>query len=200
MSASTAPGAARHRFVPPPPPRTPKAAGTRRRLLDLAARQFIERGYSAVSMNDIATAADLTKGALYGHFRSKGQLLVEVIRWKHSEREQEPDFVATLADPERGLELMYDSAGRDIRLLDVDAAAAARHDPDIAAGLEDIYRERHAWIRDAITGVSDPDTAVWLLFALSAGIGMQEAVGSPLPDTDRLRAALRTTVDSLGRG
>ncbi|WP_019929594.1 TetR/AcrR family transcriptional regulator [Nocardia sp. BMG111209] len=197
MSTSTDREAARRRFTPPPPPRTPKAAGTRRRLLDLAARLFIERGYSAVSMNDIAAAADLTKGALYGHFRSKGQLLVEVIRWKHSEREQEPDFVAALADPERGLDLMYDRAGRDIRLLDVDAAAAARHDPDIAAGLEEIHRERHAWIREAVADASDPDTVTWLIFALSLGIGMREAAGTSSPDTGRLHTALRAALDSL---
>ncbi len=79
-------------FVPPPPPKTPKSAGTRRRLLDVAAELFIERGYSAVSMRDIAAAARLTKGAVYGHFRSKGQLLVEVIRWKIAERDHAPGF------------------------------------------------------------------------------------------------------------
>ncbi|MQY31935.1 TetR/AcrR family transcriptional regulator [Nocardia aurantia] len=198
MNPSTVPNAARRQFVPPPPPRTPKAAGTRRLLLDLAARLFIERGYSAVSMNDIAVAAGLTKGAVYGHFRSKGQLLVEVIRWKHTEREQSPDFLAALQDPDRALDLMYDGAGREIRLLDVDAAAAARHDPDIAAGIEELHRERHEWIRNAIVGVADPDVATWLIFVLSLGIGMREAAGAPLPDYARLRTGLRTALDSLG--
>ncbi|MQY21443.1 TetR/AcrR family transcriptional regulator [Nocardia macrotermitis] len=197
MSASVEPGAAREQFVPPPPPRTPKAAGTRRRLLDLAARLFIERGYSAVSMTDIATAADLTKGALYGHFRSKGQLLIEVIRWKMDQQQQTPDYAATLADPTRAIDLMYNPEGRDIRLLDVDAAAAARHDPEVAAGLAELHRERHAWIRDALTGVTDPDTVIWVIFALTRGIGMREAGGDPLPDTTRLHAALSAVMGAL---
>lgn len=35
-------------------PLTPKAAATYQRLLELSARLFIERGYSAVSLRDIA--------------------------------------------------------------------------------------------------------------------------------------------------
>ena len=197
MSGSVAPAVGHRPFVPPPPPRTPKAAGTRRRLMALAASLFIERGYSAVSMHDIASAAQLTKGALYGHFRSKGQLLVEVIRWKIAERDHAPDFSALTAGAGQGVRLMYEEAGRDIRLLEVDAAAAARHDPDVAAGLASLYLERHARIRDAVSGVADPDTAAWLVAALSAGIGMRESTGLPLPDHDRLHTALLAALRGL---
>lgn len=174
------------RFVPPPPPRTPKSARTRKLLIDVAAELFIERGYAAVSMQDIASTAGLTKGALYGHFRSKGQLLVEAIRWKLAERENEPRFVEATAGDEGGVSLMYDDAGRQVRLLEVDAAAAARHDPDVAAGLADFYRERHERIRDVTSGLRDPDSSAWLVAALTGGIGMREAAGVPLPDHDRL--------------
>ena len=197
MSGSVAPAVGHRPFVPPPPPRTPKAAGTRRRLMALAASLFIERGYSAVSMHDIASAAQLTKGALYGHFRSKGQLLVEVIRWKIAERDHAPDFSELTAGAGQGVRLMYEEAGRDIRLLEVDAAAAARHDPDVAAGLASLYLERHARIRDAVSGVADPDTAAWLVAALSAGIGMRESTGLPLPDHDRLHTALLAALRGL---
>ena len=147
------------RFVPPPPPRTPKSARTRKLLIDVAAELFIERGYDAVSMRDIAAAADLTKGAVYGHFRSKGQLLVEAIRWKLAERENEPAFLEATAEPTSGgVELMYDDAGRQVRLLEVDAAAAARHDPDVAAGLAAFYGDRHERIRDAMAEVADPES------------------------------------------
>jgi AcrR family transcriptional regulator len=185
------------RFVPPPPPRTQKSAGTRRRLLDVAAGLFIARGYGAVSMQDIASAAGLTKGAVYGHFRSKGQLLVEVIRWKLAEGDRTPEFNETLADPERAVTLMYDRGGRDTRLLEVDAAAAARHDPDIAAGLADLYRERHERIRDAMGTIRDADTAAWLVSALTGGLGMKESTGLPLPDAERLRDSLLAALNGV---
>lgn len=184
-------------FVPPEPPRTPKSSRTRRRLLDLAADLFIERGYAAVSIRDIASAAQLTNGAVYGHFRSKGQLFVEVIRWKLAERDEAIDFTKAAADPERAVELMYDERYRDIRLLEVDAAAAARHDPDVAAGLAELYGERNQRIRDAVGDVRDPDSATWLIVALVAGIGMREAIGLPVSDHDGVRAALLDVIASL---
>lgn len=89
------------KFVPPAPPKTPKAAATREHLLRVAGDLFMERGYHAVSVRDLAQAAGLSKSAMYGHFRSKGQLLVEVIRWKQAEREHDPDFLARLGGVER---------------------------------------------------------------------------------------------------
>lgn len=188
---------AQPRFVPPAPPRTPKSAGTRLRLIGIAAQLFIERGYSAVSINDVASAAGVTKGALYGHFRSKGQLLVEAIRWKLADRDHDAAFSAALSDPRHAVELFVDVEGRDIRLLEVDAAAAARHDPDVAAGLSELYRERLNHIRDATVGSTDPETVAWLIAALAGGIGMKEASRQPLPDPDRLSAAILAALNGL---
>ena len=184
-------------FVPPPPPKTPKSAGTRRRLLDIAAQLFIAHGYEAVSMRDIASSAKLTKGAVYGHFRSKGQLLVEVIRSRLAERDQATDYVEIGASRERGAALIHDETSRDTRLLEVDAAAAARHDPDVAAGLKTLYLTRHAQIVDAMSDLADPDTAAWVVAALTAGVGMKESTGLPMPDTDRLTASILAALNGL---
>jgi AcrR family transcriptional regulator len=184
-------------FIPPPPPRTPKSADTRRRLLEIASQLFIERGYSAVSMRDLGSAAKLTKGAVYGHFQSKGQLLVEVIRWKIAERDRVIDYLEARTDPERGVALMHDEPGREIRLLEVDAAAAARHDPEVAAGLRSLYLERHDRICEAMHELADPDTAAWLVTALTAGIGMKESTGLPMPTADRLNSAIWAAVNGL---
>jgi AcrR family transcriptional regulator len=47
---------------------------TRTKLLDAAARLFAEKGYANTSMDDIATGAGMTKGALYWNFDSKEAL------------------------------------------------------------------------------------------------------------------------------
>lgn len=51
-------------------------AATRERLLAQARRLFREQGYAATSLEQIAEAADVTKGAIYGHFASKEDLLI----------------------------------------------------------------------------------------------------------------------------
>ncbi|WP_026404878.1 TetR/AcrR family transcriptional regulator [Actinomadura rifamycini] len=53
---------------------------TRRALLREGRRLFTERGYGAVGLAEIVAAADVTKGALYHHFESKGALFREVLR------------------------------------------------------------------------------------------------------------------------
>lgn len=55
------------------------ASLTRQRILDAAYGLFRRRGFSRVSMDDIAASARLTKRTLYHHFTSKDRLLAEVL-------------------------------------------------------------------------------------------------------------------------
>ena len=56
---------------------------TRKRILDAAYVQFRRRGYSRVSMDEIAAATFVTKRTLYNHFESKDQLLTAVLETQH---------------------------------------------------------------------------------------------------------------------
>lgn len=56
---------------------------TRKRILDAAYVQFRRRGYSRVSMDEIAAATSVTKRTLYNHFESKDQLLTAVLETQH---------------------------------------------------------------------------------------------------------------------
>lgn len=53
--------------------------GGRERILQVARAAFVERGYDVVSMQEIADAAQLTKAAIYYHFRDKQELLEAVV-------------------------------------------------------------------------------------------------------------------------
>lgn len=48
------------------------------RLLDAATRLFAERGFEGTSVQQVVTAAGVTKGAMYHYFGSKDDLLYEV--------------------------------------------------------------------------------------------------------------------------
>ena len=184
----------------PDPPRTPKAAATRQRLLDLAADLFIEHGYDAVSLRDIAVAAGVTKGAIYGHFRSKGQMLVEVIRTELERRDDALDLEVAASDPGAMFELFIHPGSRELRMLQIDAAAAARHDPDVAGGIEEIHERRSAWIVDGLGGVDDPETMAFVISALSAGVGVQESHQRELPDVDAWRRTVGRMFSAAFRG
>jgi AcrR family transcriptional regulator len=48
---------------------------TRQRILDAATELFVDRGYEATSLREIAERVGVTKAALYYHFTSKEELL-----------------------------------------------------------------------------------------------------------------------------
>jgi AcrR family transcriptional regulator len=88
-------------------------ARTRERLLSEAERLFRERGYAATSLEQIAEAADVTKGAIYGHFSSKEDLLLSAI-----EATPTPDYAATLNDLSRPLSERLAEFGRTMALAE----------------------------------------------------------------------------------
>jgi AcrR family transcriptional regulator len=57
---------------------------TRQRILDAAYVLFRRKGYTRVSMDEIAAATDVTKRTLYYHFRSKDELLAIVLEGQHA--------------------------------------------------------------------------------------------------------------------
>ncbi|MGB3896427.1 TetR/AcrR family transcriptional regulator [Mycolicibacter sinensis] len=56
-----------------------RADATRQQIIRAAAHQFAQRPYHDVGLDDILADAELTKGAMYFHFRSKHALALAVI-------------------------------------------------------------------------------------------------------------------------
>src|SRR5437879_3732821 len=81
VSTETAPRALR---PIPPRQRTRRAsvsvAPTRERILNAAAQLFAEHGFASASMPAIAELSGITAGAIYRHFTSKAELLLEVVK------------------------------------------------------------------------------------------------------------------------
>ena len=82
---------------------------TRQRLLAEAQRLFRERGYAATSLEQIAEAAEVTKGAIYGHFASKEDLMLSAME---DARNSEP--VTILNDQSRPLRERLAEFGRAV--------------------------------------------------------------------------------------
>ncbi|WP_433019731.1 TetR/AcrR family transcriptional regulator [Kribbella sp. CA-294648] len=61
------------------PTRADRARQTRRRMLDSAQQFFVTEGYAATTMERIASRADVAVQTLCYSFRTKGQLLCELV-------------------------------------------------------------------------------------------------------------------------
>jgi TetR/AcrR family acrAB operon transcriptional repressor len=55
-----------------------QAEETKRAILKAAETLFLEKGYESVSLDEIACAADVTRGAVHWHFRNKQGLLFAI--------------------------------------------------------------------------------------------------------------------------
>jgi AcrR family transcriptional regulator len=83
-------GASESSIAAPTPVGTASASGparergedTRRRILDVAATAFAEKGYTGTSLNELIRATGLTKGGFYFHFRSKEELALAALEHK----------------------------------------------------------------------------------------------------------------------
>jgi AcrR family transcriptional regulator len=78
--------------------RSARKAATRASLLRAAARVYARRGFGGATLDEVAAEAGYTKGAVYGHFGSKENLLLALME-EHLAK-QVVEQVA-LFDPER---------------------------------------------------------------------------------------------------
>jgi TetR/AcrR family transcriptional repressor of nem operon len=68
--------------MPRPTKQNPELGNARTRLLDAALRLIRERGFAATSVEDLCTAAGVTKGSYFHHFKTKEALGVAAAeRW-----------------------------------------------------------------------------------------------------------------------
>ncbi|MEW9517511.1 TetR/AcrR family transcriptional regulator [Streptomyces tubercidicus] len=128
----------------PPGRRERKKAATRQKIADTALRLFLERGYDAVGIRDVAAEADVAVTTVFSHFASKEALVFE----------QDEDFEQRLARAVTGRaphEPLIPALRREIQALvrhcTADSAAPIWHLIDASPALreyEESMRLRHA--------------------------------------------------------
>ena len=194
--------------------RRAEARGTaRERLLDAAAEVFAERGYRAASVEDLAAAAGLTKGAVYWNFASKEDVFFALIEERVDRRARElmgvtehaPRETATAPLVSRGVSSFADEQQALVLLLQEYWSLAVRD-----AALRDTYVERQRALRGRLaealearhrtTGVPltiSSEALATGIIALATGMA-QERIADPegVPD-DLLGELLSLLYDGL---
>jgi AcrR family transcriptional regulator len=72
---------------------------TRAALLDEATTLFAERGYAGTSLEDVASASQVSRGAVYHHFASKQALFEAVLALQEARATEAIAAAATAPDP-----------------------------------------------------------------------------------------------------
>ncbi len=162
----------------------PTRDDTKEKLFGAAAEVFEREGIGSASIEAIASAAGMTRGAFYSNFDSKDDLIVAMLE-DHVERSlqhhrallathREPaDFVAALRTAERS---PHDPLGR-APLLHIElilfAARAEKRRPELAKRL----RERRALVAEILAGqVADPAWASAMVLALEDGFRLHRLI------------------------
>lgn len=166
-------------------PRQARSRATYEALLAAAERLFIERGYDAVTADQIAAAAGVSTGTFYAYFGDKRDALLLLL--------------AAHIDAVLGIALPTPEEPSSPRAFIQAAIAAA-----LARGLEPRTRRlRRIWFevarRDPELAAYERLAARWVAARLEGVLGALAAGGvvRPLPDPEALAWAIWTLVDAL---
>jgi AcrR family transcriptional regulator len=151
-------------------------AMTRERLLGEARRLFRERGYAATSLEQIAEAAGVTKGAIYGHFSSKEDLLISSIEaasasaptWLSALNDQSVPLRKRLAEFGRGMSVNEEFTDKAQLAVELEFVAALLRSPDDLRRYSTLYQRRVAELAETDTDQPLPPITpveVWVIGA-----------------------------------
>ena len=130
---------------------------TQVRLLQIAAKLFAQKGFSAVSMRTIANTAGITQAAIYHHFANKEELYFAAVRFLNEDKSAAfIDGLSSSAPPEVRLALLVEQM---LSLLDAD--------PDFCRiYFRELLEGDQSRLRDLVTNVfGDVSTIIEQLLA-----------------------------------
>lgn len=188
--------------------RSQHAEATRRAVLDAARTLFGRRGYAQTSVDEIADAARVTKGAVYHHFAGKEALFRAVYAEVETDAQARAVSAgsAELAPVDQIVAMMngYLDAALDPeirRITLVDGPAVVGFEPDEAAAQQPGYAAQRAYLATAMANGQimelAPDTLVDLVGGLAWMAGLIIARAA---DPDLTRAELGRAVTAMLRG
>jgi TetR/AcrR family transcriptional regulator, transcriptional repressor for nem operon len=130
-----------------------RADSTRQQILRAAARQFARLPYHQVGLDDVLAEAELTKGAMYFHFRSKHALALAIIEDQITR--SDAAIADLLARKLSGLETLIDfSYQLAVRDISEDISRAAFHLVESIGRVEGLQTKLHQhWIDNLTVAV-----------------------------------------------
>jgi AcrR family transcriptional regulator len=176
------------------------------RILNTATEMFLENGYKNTKMNEIAKKLGVSKGALYQYYKSKEDLLIDVIKSGAQFRRSSVFNKMTLEQlshlPTKGYFQKMIKTTNKVDKFGVEVAGIALQSPELMKGMRNFYLEEVNIIQEYFekakeAGIIKPDTntrvaAVSVLSFRSGLRGFTNTEESPetLYETWRLQVEL----------
>jgi AcrR family transcriptional regulator len=179
-------------------PKRHRRGDTRQRIQDVALELFAEQGYEKTSLREIAERLEVTKAALYYHFKTTDDILVSLFQ-----------------DLQRPIDELIEWADHQPRTLDTKREILRRYSEALAdvAPLFRFMQENQATVRELSVGesfkdrmlrlidtIKEPDAAltdqvrcISALFTMHAGMFvLRDVEGDP---EDKRKAVLEVAID-----
>lgn len=167
------------------------------KLLDAATQVFVRKGIERASLDEVAAAAGLTKGAVYSNFASKEELVLALF-WRHV-GSPETDPLAAAAAGERPsayhrvgddyARALGTEAVRDWAVMIIEFWSYAMRNPSarelMVSALETVREMARREVPADADGTFSPDERATLSVALNVGMAIQHLI-----DPDRVPADL----------
>jgi AcrR family transcriptional regulator len=188
--------------------RSQHAEATRRAVLTAARSLFGAKGYAQTSVDEIADAARVTKGAVYHHFAGKEALFRAVYDEAEADTYQRAIVARDERDPPLGqlssmMNAYLDAAlDREIRRITlIDGPAVLGHEPELSAEQRANVGEVRSFIAAAIGRGEIADLDPGVLTDLMGGLAWLGAVLiARASDPNAARAELGKALDAMLRG
>jgi AcrR family transcriptional regulator len=191
-----------------PPASRPEdeTVSTRARILDIALELFTEQGYDKTSIRDIAERLGFTKAALYYHFKSKADILLELHLRLHAIGEQLLGALDALPDGEtraRAWPRLLDEFitaiddNRELVLMhqrNQSALEALRHSAAHHAANDDIEAQIRRLLADSKLPAATRVRMACSVGAVMTGLLPDGLVGD-IPHDEKVRLVRATVVD-----
>ncbi|MFJ2090956.1 TetR/AcrR family transcriptional regulator [Streptomyces sp. NPDC087901] len=180
----------------------PRRGNTRQRIQDVALDLFAEQGYEKTSLREISEKLDVTKAALYYHFKTKEDILVSIfedlnrpvedlIAWG----EKQPRTLGTKKELLVRYSEALTSAAPLFRFMQENQATV--RDLSIGVTIKDRVLALVDLIRDPEAPITDQVRCFSALFTMHAGMfALKDIDGDP---EEKRKAVLEVAVELVTR-
>ncbi len=190
--------------------RPEEAEQTRKHILATAKELFVQKGYSATSIDDIRVKSGMSKGSIYYHFKSKESLFLKLLEENmHEWIEQWTKLSASLTTETERLYALADHFALDLQNPLMKAveefSGSQTADPDILSYLLTLAKTPHQHVKNVLqTGMDkgefrkdDPEQLTFIVMGTLGGLGATYYENYSM---DQLIAIHRKAIDTLLNG